>query len=75
MLDNWIYNKKKEVMSISDKIKILLKPSNAIKLVFVQKCELEYLQKNIKNYKYFDYVNSLYNHYIINNLPKTYLCS
>ena len=74
MLNNWIYNSKKEVMSLSDKIKILLKPKNAIKLVYIQKCELELLQKDAKKDKSHEYVNYLYNHYIVNNLPKTFLC-
>ena len=74
MLNNWIYDKKKEVISLSDKIKTLLKPHNAIKLVHIQKCELELLQKDCRKSVSHDYVNYLYNHYIVNNLPKTYLC-
>lgn len=74
MLNNWIYNNKKEVVSLSDKIKILLKPKNSLKLVYIQKCELELLQKDSKKDKAHEYVNYLYNHYIVHNLPKTYLC-
>lgn len=74
MLNNWIYDKKKEVISISDKIKILLKPHNAIKLVYVQFCELELLQRTRRKEFHNEYVNSLYNHYIVLNLPKTFLC-
>jgi hypothetical protein len=74
MLDNWTFNSKKEVMSLSDKIKILLRPKNVIKLVYVQRCELEMLHKNDKKHEFQEYINYLYNHYIVHKLPKTYLC-
>lgn len=77
MLTNWIHNKNsknKDILSLSDKIKILLKPHNAIRLVYVQKCELELLKNDNKKDRSHFYIDYLYNHYIVLNLPKTFLC-
>lgn len=70
--NNWIYNiNSKNELSLNDKIKALLKIKH--KLVLVQRHELERLRilkhKDLQKI----YVDNLYEHYIINNLPKTYL--
>ena len=61
-------------LSIKDKLNILLKPSNLIKLVLVQQTELDRLdrKKTIRanDTKFIEY---LYEHYIIQLKPKTYL--
>ena len=71
-MNNWINTKEKEVISNIDKIKILLK--QPYKLVLVQQHELEKLRlKSTLKVNDINYINSLYDHYIVNGLGKTYL--
>lgn len=58
-------------ITLLDKIKRLLE--QPYKLVLVQKHELERLRINNSRSKHEAYINRLYDHYIINKLPKTYL--
>jgi predicted glycosyltransferase involved in capsule biosynthesis len=73
---NWCQNinQKKSIMSVNDMCKELHK--NRLKLVQVQADEIERLRVNkVHLDRYRAYVETLYEHYIINGLPKTYLCS
>lgn len=54
-----------------DKIKRLLE--QPYKLVLVQRHELERLRLNKSRSKHEGYINYLYDHYIVNKLPKTYM--
>lgn len=71
---NWIYNDK-PILSLNDKLKDLINIGH--KLVLCQLHELErirlsnYAPRHIERYE--NYINNLYNHYIINNSPKTYI--
>ncbi len=67
--NNWISDKNH--LSVADKIKELL--FQPYRLVLVQQHELERLRVHEGRAKYANYVNALYNHYIINNGFKTYL--
>ena len=67
---NWTHSK--EVLSLNDKVKDLLKIGH--KLVLVQQHELERIRAAKHKDRYSDYINQLYQHYIVNGLPKTYLC-
>lgn len=67
---NWIHDEK-PVLSLKDKLKALLKIGH--KLVLVQKHELERLKLLKHPDRYGVYIEELYTHYIVNNLPKTYL--
>ncbi len=73
---NWIKNQSIPILSIPDKLKALIKIGH--KLVLCQLHELERIQldKSIshRNEKG-AYVENLYTHYIVKQLPKTYLCS
>ena len=71
-LNNWKTSLGSNILTHKDKIRELLKIRR--KLVLVQVHELERLHKNDKSYKDTEYVNNLYDHYIVNKLPKTYLC-
>lgn len=71
--NNWITSQNNPELSILDKIKILL--SQPYKLVLVQQHELERLKINNSRIKHLNYVNNLYNHYIINKGIKTYKLS
>ena len=68
--DNWIHNKKNTI-SLNDKVKKLIKIGD--KLVLCQLHELERIKLSKHADRHSNYVNQLYTHYIINNLPKTYL--
>lgn len=69
-INSWMHSKEP---SLNDKIKELLQIH--YKLVLVQADELQRIRlRNDKN-KYIPYVDYLYDHYIINELPKTYLCN
>ena len=67
---NWIHSKE-VLLSLNDKVKDLLKIGH--KLVLVQQHELERIRVTKYKDKYSNYVNQLYEHYIVNGLPKTYL--
>ena len=71
MLDN----RKHEGVSLKEKLLILLEPSNLIKLVKVQQDELKAIQlcSRLKT-MHTAFVEYLYEHYIIQGKPKTYLC-
>ena len=68
--DNWIHSEK-PIISLNDKVKELIKIGH--KLVLCQLHELERIRLSKHTDRYSNYVNQLYTHYIINNLPKTYL--
>ena len=68
--DNWIHSSK-PVLSLNDKLKELLKIEH--KLVLVQFHELERIRHSKNIDKHCGYINYLYNNYIVNSLPKTYL--
>lgn len=73
---NWIQNQKVQVLSIPDKMKALIKIGH--KLVLCQLHELERLQveNNVSHRgEKAGYVEFLYTHYIVKQLPKTYLCN
>ena len=67
---NWIHSKE-VLLSLNDKVKDLLKIGH--KLVLVQQHELERIRVSRHTDRYSDYINKLYQHYIIDGLPKTYL--
>lgn len=69
-----IANNSLEVNAVTllDKIKILLE--KPYKLVLVQQHELERLRVLKSRATYTTYIDTIYNHYIIKGLPKTYLC-
>ena len=69
-MTNWIQTKFTG-LSIKDKLLALLKIGH--KLVLVQKHELERLRISKHKDRNATYINDLYEHYIINKLPKTYL--
>ena len=67
---NWIHNLVEEP-STKDKIKSLL--NIGYKLVLVQLHELERI-KNVKMKEpHYEYVGQLYQHYVIEGLPKMYI--
>lgn len=68
---NWINTKIKEVLTNGDKLKILLKPS--VNLVLVQKDTLELLRGKKLNAYDINYIERLYDDYIVKQLGKTYL--
>ena len=59
-------------ITLLDKIKKLLE--QPYKLVLVQRHELERLRLKGNRSDYTPYIDGLYNHYIIQGKPKTYLC-
>ena len=67
---NWIHSKE-VILSLNDKVKDLLKIGH--KLVLVQQHELERIRATKHKDRYSDYINQLYQHYIVDGLPKTYL--
>ena len=67
---NWIHSKE-VLLSLNDKVKDLLKIG--YKLVLVQQHELERIRVSRHTDRYDDYINKLYQHYIVDGLPKTYL--
>ena len=67
---NWIHSKE-VLLSLNDKVKDLLKIGH--KLVLVQQHELEKIRATKHKDRYSDYINKLYQHYIVDKLPKTYL--
>lgn len=71
-MNNWITDKV-PVLSTMDKLNALLKIG--YKLVLVQFHELERikLKKYSHTERYQNYINALYNDYIVKSLPKTYL--
>lgn len=58
-------------LSLKDKVRELLK--NKHKLVLVQVHELERLMDDKRRNQNVGYIEQLYNHYIIQGLPKTYI--
>lgn len=69
---NWIHNiDNKPEPSLNDKLASLLKIGH--KLVLVQLHELERIKKLRHKEIQSGYVIHLYNHYIVQQLPKTYL--
>lgn len=68
---NWIHDQKKQEPSLNDKLLILLK--NSDKLVLVQKHELERIRNLRHKDSQFEYINQLYQHYIVLGLPKTFI--
>ena len=73
---NWCQNinQKKSIISVNDMCKELYK--NRLKLVQVQADEINRLRlSKLHLDRHRTYVEALYEHYIINGLPKTYLCS
>ena len=69
-MENWIATKKTEPTTI-DKLRELLK--KPYKLVLVQQHELEKLRVKKLHQVDTDYINSLYQHYIVEGKGKTYL--
>lgn len=67
---NWIHSKE-VILSLNDKVKDLLKIGH--KLVLVQQHELERIRATKHKDRHADYINQLYQHYIVDGLPKTYL--
>ena len=67
---NWIHTNTPQI-SLKDKIIALLKIH--YKLVLVQVHELQRLRVHTKVHQHANYVNYLYQHYILENNPKTYL--
>lgn len=59
-----------DVLTSLDMIKSLLE--KPYKLVLVQQHELERLRTKEHRSQHFGYIESLYKHYIIKKLPKTY---
>lgn len=68
---NWIHSGT-PILSLQDKIKELLKLGQH-KLVLVQYHELERLKTMKHKDNHVKYINYLYNHYIVEGLPKTYI--
>ena len=68
--NNWIHSKE-VLLSLNDKVKDLLKIGH--KLVLVQQHELERIRATKHKDRYANYINGLYQHYVVNELPKTYL--
>lgn len=60
-----------KTLSLKDKVRELLK--NKHKLVLVQVQELERLMDDKRRNQNVGYIEQLYNHYIIQGLPKTYI--
>ena len=67
---NWMHNNSSEPSSY-DKIKELLKQS--YKLVLVQQHELERMKNKSLHAVDSNYINYLYNHYIVEGKGKSYL--
>lgn len=67
---NWIHNET-PILSLNDKVKDLIKIGH--KLVLCQLHELQRIRLCKHTDRYSVYINYLYNNYIVNNLPKTYL--
>lgn len=60
-----------KTLSLKDKVRELLKIKH--KLVLVQVHELEILMDDTKRNQATGYIEYLYNHYIVQGLPKTYI--
>lgn len=62
-------------VSIKEKLNILNKPSNLIKLVLVQQQEVEkiYAKNRLNKGEDVAYIEQLYEHYIVQGKGKTYL--
>lgn len=73
-IPNWIIEQKNPQLSLIDKLKLLKKPSNKVKMVLIQQHEIENITINHKVSVHKGYIEYLFDHYVINNLPKTYLC-
>ena len=67
---NWVHSDASH-LTLRDKVKELLKVH--YKLVLVQVHELERLRNSSKLNESANYVDYLYNHYIVQQLPKTYI--
>ena len=67
---NWVHSDASH-LSLKDKVKDLLKIRH--KLVLIQVHELERLRNSNKLNEQVKYVENLYNHYIVQGLPKTYI--
>lgn len=72
---NWISDPKNIVNQVStnDKLTALLKIG--YKLVLVQFHELERIKVMKNRTDYTGYIGELYQHYIVEGKPKTYLCN
>ena len=68
---NWIHDHKNLNLSFNDKLIALLKIGH--KLVLVQFHELERIRVHRHKERFSEYINQLYQHYIEQNLPKTYM--
>lgn len=68
--ENWVHIKN-NVLTLNDKIISLMSIKH--KLVLVQQHELERLKVDKHKSKHANYINDLYNHYIVNNGSKTYI--
>ena len=66
---NWISDPKSEITA-KDKIKDLLQ--RPYKLVLIQQQELETLRTKDLSIKETEYINNLYNHYIVEGKGKSY---
>lgn len=62
------------IVSIKDKLLRLLEPGNFVKMVMVQQDELKAIKKDSIKSNHVSYIEYLFNHYIEQKLPKTYLC-
>ena len=71
--NNWIHSKDKNTLSLNDKLKELIKMGD--KIVLVQLHELERIKVLKSKERFTTYIEQLYNHYIVEDLPKTYLMS
>lgn len=73
---NWAQeNLTNNAISFPDKVKALYKIR--MELVKVQRDELEKIRLNMRNHaiETYNYIEGLYDHYVVKKLPKTYLCS
>jgi hypothetical protein len=69
---NWIKQSTGNPLpSLNDKVKALFEIR--FKLVLCQQHEVERLKAKNKKEKFAEYIDNLYDHYIIKQLPKTYL--
>ena len=69
-MNNWIHNNSNEPTTI-DKLKELLK--QPYKLVLVQQHELERMRDKSLHTTDVNYINNLYQHYVVEGKGKTYL--
>ena len=69
---NWV-NDKVPSLTLNDKLKELIRIG--YKLVLVQLHELERIRLSKHKDRYSDYIEMLYNHYIVLGLPKMYIQS